>query len=94
MLWLIADPEGGSEVKGWILLTALDDRRVEGADRPAPATGRGMVGRLGGDNRMDHRIKTVAYEDREPAVVVIGGSQSGLGIAARLKYTLPVSIRW
>jgi len=31
------------------------------------------------------RRKEIAFEDTEPAVLVIGGSQCGLGIAARLK---------
>ena len=33
---------------------------------------------------MDIRARQAAYADREPAVVVIGGSQCGLGVAASL----------
>jgi hypothetical protein len=38
-----------------------------------------------GDNWLDTRIKEQAYEDRNPQVLIVGGGQSGLAIAARLK---------
>jgi putative flavoprotein involved in K+ transport len=83
VLRLVPGPEGA--LRCWVLLTALDDirgheRRI-GKRRPR---GEEWSGGFGGENWMDHRQKAVAYEDREPAVVVIGGSQSGLGIAACL----------
>ncbi len=85
VLRLIPDPDGGPDLKAWVLMTALDEIRGHeeriGSRRPR---GEEWSGGFGGENWMDHRIKTVAYEDREPAVVVVGGSQSGLGIAACL----------
>ena len=51
---------------------------------PRRPRGEEWSGGFGGENWMDHRKKQIAYADREPAVVVIGGSQSGLGIAACL----------
>lgn len=69
----------------WVLLTSLDEIKGHeeriGKRRPR---GEEWSGGFGGENWMDHRKKQVAYEDREPAVVVIGGSQSGLGVAACL----------
>ena len=77
-------PEKG-ELRCWVLLTSLDDIRGHeqriGKRRPR---GEEWSGGFGADNWMDHRRRTLAYADREPTVVVIGGSQSGLGIAACL----------
>ncbi|MEZ5817422.1 MAG: NAD(P)-binding domain-containing protein [Hyphomicrobiaceae bacterium] len=72
-------------LKAWILLTTLDEIKGH-EERIGPRRPRGeeWSGGFGGENWMDHRNKAVAYKDREPAVVVIGGSQSGLGIAACL----------
>ncbi len=72
-------------LKAWVLLTSLDDikgheQRI-GKLRPR---GEEWSGGFGSENWMDARNRAIAYEDREPAVVVIGGSQSGLGIAACL----------
>jgi len=40
---------------------------------------------FGGDNWLDQRIASAKYEDRDPAVLVVGGGQAGLAVAARLK---------
>jgi cation diffusion facilitator CzcD-associated flavoprotein CzcO len=80
---LVAD--AGGELKAWVLMTALEDiRGHEQQIGPRRPRGEEWSGGFGGENWMDHRVKTLAYTDREPAVVVIGGSQSGLGIAACL----------
>ena len=60
---------------GLLLGTRIAARRPRGEE---------WSGGFGSENWMDVRRKQIAYEDREPAVVVIGGSQSGLGIAACL----------
>src|SRR6185312_5766457 len=39
---------------------------------------------FGGDNWLDQRTKSREYADRDPAVLVIGGGQNGLAVAARL----------
>src|SRR5690606_23320123 len=79
-----ADAEPGRHV-AWVLMTSLDEIKGHeeriGKRRPR---GEEWSGGFGGENWMDHRKKQVAYADREPAVVVVGGSQSGLGIAATL----------
>lgn len=78
-------PDANGELKAWVLLTSLDEIRGH-EERIGPRRPRGeeWSGGFGGENWMDVRKRTLAYEDREPAVVVIGGSQSGLGIAACL----------
>lgn len=85
ILRLVAGPGKSGGLCAWVLLTTLDEIRGHeeriGARRPR---GEEWSGGFGGDNWMDVRKRQMAYEDREPAVVVIGGSQCGLGIAASL----------
>ena len=47
-------------------------------------TGAGYSHNFGGANWKDRRIKRQEYLDREPTVLVVGGSQAGLTVAARL----------
>ena len=78
-----ADGEAG--LRAWLGSTALEALRGHeeriGANRPSGAA---YSRNFGGDNWAGMRRKAVAYQDREPAVLVIGGAQSGLAIAARL----------
>lgn len=82
---LSATSDGGEVMKAWLLSTTLEalDGHEEkiGPNRP---TGAAYSRNFGGDNWADMRRKASAYEDREPAVLVIGGAQAGLSIAARL----------
>jgi cation diffusion facilitator CzcD-associated flavoprotein CzcO len=77
--------DAGNAMKAWLLSTTLEslDGHEEkiGANRP---TGAAYSRNFGGDNWSDVRRKASAYDDREPAVLVIGGAQAGLSIAARL----------
>lgn len=84
ILRLVPDPDAGN-LKAWVLLTTLDD--IKGHEQQINARrprGEEWSGGFGGENWMDHRKKQIAYADREPTAVVIGGSQCGLGIAACL----------
>ncbi len=78
-------PAHGGEMKAWLLSTTLESldghEEMIGANRP---TGTAYSRNFGGDNWEDVRRKAVAYADREPTVLVIGGAQAGLSIAARL----------
>jgi putative flavoprotein involved in K+ transport len=78
-------PDADGTMKSWLLSTTLEslDGHEEkiGANRP---TGAAYSRNFGGDNWADVRRKATAYEDREPTVLVIGGAQAGLSIAARL----------
>ncbi|MBN8871502.1 MAG: NAD(P)/FAD-dependent oxidoreductase [Rhodospirillales bacterium] len=85
LIRLSPDTADGGAMKAWLLSTTLDQlaghEEKIGANRP---TGAAYSRNFGGDNWADMRRKAVAYEDRDPAVLVIGGAQSGLSIAARL----------
>jgi putative flavoprotein involved in K+ transport len=83
---LVADPSlGANAVRAWVLLTTLEElngfEESVGKRRP---TGEAYSRNFGGDNWLDQRRKSEAYADRDPTVLVIGGGQAGLAIAARL----------
>jgi putative flavoprotein involved in K+ transport len=77
--------DGASEVRAWHMSTSLEELKgfeeKIGDRRP---TGEAYSRNFGGDNWSDMRRKSQAYEDRDPAVIVVGGAQAGLSIAARL----------
>jgi len=77
--------DANNEMKAWLISTTLEslDGHEEklGSMRP---TGAAYSRNFGGDNWADVRRKANAYEDRDPTVLVIGGAQAGLSIAARL----------
>jgi cation diffusion facilitator CzcD-associated flavoprotein CzcO len=77
--------DGTGDMKAWLLSTTLQSltghEEKIGSNRP---TGAAYSRNFGGDNWVDVRRKAAAYEDREPTVLVIGGAQAGLSIAARL----------
>ncbi len=81
---LSADPDGGP-MKAWHVSTILEeiDGHPERTGKNRP-TGAAYSRNFGGDNWLEVRRKAIAYEDREPTVLVIGGAQAGLSIAARL----------
>lgn len=73
------------EMKAWLILTTLEELKGHeekiGDNRPSGAA---YSRNFGGDNWEDVRRKARAFDDREPAVLVVGGAQAGLSIAARL----------
>jgi putative flavoprotein involved in K+ transport len=77
--------DGSDAMQAWLLATTLESltghEEKIGANRP---TGAAYSRNFGGDNWADMRRKAMAYEDREPTVLVVGGAQAGLSIAARL----------
>ncbi|MBR0926989.1 NAD(P)/FAD-dependent oxidoreductase [Bradyrhizobium diazoefficiens] len=83
---LIPDTADGDRLKAWTLLTALEQlRRFEerlGTSRPR---GQAYSRDFRGPNWLDLRNASRDYADRDPAVLVVGGGQAGLAIAARLK---------
>ena len=72
--------------QGWTLLTAIDELKgfeeSVGSRRPR---GESYSRDFHGPNWLDKRRASAAYEDREPAVLVVGGGHAGLSIAARLR---------
>lgn len=83
ILRLCQDADG--TLKAWTLLTALEEikghEERSGANRP---TGQSHSRDFRGPNWLDQRQSAQSYADRDPAVLVIGGGQAGLAIAARL----------
>jgi Pyridine nucleotide-disulphide oxidoreductase len=83
VLRLVPDGIGGH--RAWVLLTTLEEltgfEEKIGVRRP---TGAAYSRNFGGDNWDDVRRKAQSYADRDPAVLVIGGAQAGLSMAARL----------
>ena len=82
---LLADEEGVSGPLTWTLLTTLQDLRgfEERTDDRRP-TGVEYSENFAGDNWLDKRIKAQAYRDRDPEVIIVGGGQGGIVLAARL----------
>ena len=83
---LIADAGDGDRLKAWTLLTALDELKgfeeQQGSRRPR---GQAYSRDFRGPNWLDQRRSAIEYADRDPDVLVVGGGQAGLAIAARLK---------
>jgi len=71
--------------KAWTLLTALDELKGHeertGGRRPS---GHGYSRTFGGPTWADLRRSARDYSRRDPEVLVVGGGQAGLSIAARL----------
>jgi thioredoxin reductase len=77
----------GGTFKAWNLLTAIDEikGREEHIGRTRRPTGEAYSRDFRGPNWLDLRTASAAYTDRDPEVVIVGGGQAGLSIAARLK---------
>src|SRR5215472_10446724 len=86
ILRLIGDQADGNRPKAWTLLTALEELKgfEEQLDRTRPR-GQAYSRDFRGPNWLDQRNAGAAYDDHDPAVLVVGGGQAGLSIAARLK---------
>jgi cation diffusion facilitator CzcD-associated flavoprotein CzcO len=83
---LIPDAADGNTLKAWTLLTELGELKgFEEQLGVAGARGNAYSRDFRGPNWLDLRNASAGYADRDPAVLVIGGGQSGLSIAARLK---------
>ena len=83
---LVPDGTDGDRLKAWTLLTALDELRgFEEQLGTARPRGQAYSRDFRGPNWLDLRNAARDYSDRDPAVLVVGGGQAGLAIAARLK---------
>ncbi len=86
ILRLIPDASDGNRLKAWTLLTALDE--LKGFEEPLGSSrprGQSYSRDFRGPNWLDLRKVAARYEGRDPDVLVVGGGQAGLAIAARLK---------
>jgi cation diffusion facilitator CzcD-associated flavoprotein CzcO len=85
VLRLTPDAYGGDTPKAWTLLTALDGMKGFEEQVATSASHRKSHSRdFRGPNWLDLRKEAAEYADRDPAVLVVGGGQAGLSIAARL----------
>jgi len=80
---LVPDPETPSQLRAWTLNTNLHELRgyEEEFKRRAPPE---STRDFGAENWSDRLARTRAYADHDPTVIVVGGGQAGLAIAARL----------
>jgi thioredoxin reductase len=86
ILRLIPDAGDGNKLKAWTLLTALDE--LKGFEEPLGSRrprGQSYSRDFRGPNWLDQRRAAAAYADNDPVVLVVGGGQAGLSIAARCK---------
>jgi cation diffusion facilitator CzcD-associated flavoprotein CzcO len=71
--------------RAWTLLTTLEELHGYPDGRPRAMSDAERYSRdFGGENWLDQRRKAAAYADHDPAVLVVGGGQAGLAVAARL----------
>ena len=84
VLRLVSGPDAIGH-KAWVISTTLEEltgfEEKIGARRPSGAA---YSRNFGGDNWADARERAQNYDDRDPTVLIIGGAQAGLSIAARL----------
>src|ERR1700687_1891442 len=86
ILRLIADATDDNRLKAWTLLTALDELKgFEERLGSARPRGQSYSRDFRGPHWLDQRKEAGAYADRDPVVLVVGGGQAGLSIAARCK---------
>ena len=86
VLRLTPDANDGNTLKAWTLLTALDEIKgfEEQVGRSRPK-GTSYSRDFRGPNWLDLRKSAAEYVERDPVVLVVGGGQAGLSIAARLR---------
>jgi cation diffusion facilitator CzcD-associated flavoprotein CzcO len=78
-------PDAQDTFKAWTLLTALDE--IKGHEERlgnARPQGKAYSRDFRGPNWLDLRKAAAEYADHDPTVLVVGGGQAGLSIAARL----------
>ena len=86
VLRLMPDPASPSTLRAWTLITTLHELRgyEEAYKRRAESSGDGTRD-FGAENWLDRLSEQRAFKDRDPAVLIVGGGQAGLSIAARLQ---------
>ncbi len=82
---LVPDPKLPSRLLAWTLVTTLQELRGhEESFAIRGASADGDTRDFGGANWLDRLNDARSFADRDPTVVVVGGGQAGLSIAARL----------
>src|SRR4029453_4450128 len=81
---LVPDADDGNRLKAWTLLTGLGEMKGFGEQLGVnPPRGNAYSRDFRAPNWLDLRKASAEYADHDPTVLVIGGGQSGLSIAAR-----------
>ena len=82
---LVPDPQTPSRLRAWTIVTTLEELKgQEESFKTRAAQADDSTRDFGAENWSDRLAKTRTYADRDPAVIVVGGGQAGLSIAARL----------
>ncbi|HET7847876.1 MAG TPA: NAD(P)/FAD-dependent oxidoreductase [Pseudolabrys sp.] len=84
VLRLVPDPQSPAHLRAWTLNTNLHELSGHEEFPPRRAEEESSTRDFGAANWLDRLNERRAYRDRDPAVVVVGGGQAGLSIAARL----------
>src|SRR6185437_4719636 len=84
VLRLMPDPKAPSLLRAWTLVTTLQELKGHEEFPPQRADDDSGLRDFGAANWLDRLNEARAYKDRDPAVIVVGGGQAGLSIAARL----------
>jgi putative flavoprotein involved in K+ transport len=82
---LVPDPQTPSRLRAWSMVTTLEELRgqEEAFTKRAEQADDGIRD-FGAANWLDRVNEARSYKDRDPTVIVVGGGQAGLSIAARL----------
>jgi putative flavoprotein involved in K+ transport len=80
---LVPDPQTPSRLRAWSIVTTLEE--LKGHEEAFKKhTADDGIRDFGAENWSDRLAKARTYADHDPAVIVVGGGQAGLSIAARL----------
>jgi len=82
LLRLLASTTDSEIPTAWALLTVLED--IDPQER-RPSSARPDARIFGGPNWLDRRERARSYVHHDPTVLIVGGGQAGLSVAARLK---------
>jgi hypothetical protein len=77
-------PDRDGALKAWTLFTVLEE--IKGAQEQSAKTraDSSAYRDFRGPNWLDRRKSAARYDDRDPDVLIVGGGQAGLSVAARL----------
>src|SRR6476646_4382583 len=82
---LVSDPQTPSRLRAWTIVTTLEELNGhEEKFRSRTAQANEGIRDFGAENWSDRLARARTYADHDPAVIVVGGGQGGLSIAARL----------
>ncbi|MBI2714461.1 MAG: NAD(P)/FAD-dependent oxidoreductase [Rhizobiales bacterium] len=85
VLRLVPSAESPGRLRAWTLITNLQELRGhEEAFKKHTPTATDSTRDFGAENWLDRLSKARAYADRDPTVIIVGGGQAGLSLAARL----------